>query len=485
MTFNLSKNYIINILLSFIPISFVAGNLILNLNILLILFCSFVFYGREILKINLFYLDKLIILFFAYLLIVGLYNNIYVNYISLSINDFTIINKTLLFFRFLFLYFILRYLVEKELINFKLLFFSCGLSTLFVSLDLVYQFYSGSDIFGYKIFHPRRMSGPFGSELIAGSFLQRFSIFAFFLIIIFYKDKKIKFKNFFLASFFSILFFGLIIAGNRIPAIFFTLMIFLIFIFEKQLRKYIISFLILVTIIFSISYNASYDNIGNHYLHLVIQTKGIFKQFDKKYTEFDNIEKKYKVVDERDGYHCRQGRKTDHGIDSAGRYTVGSKEEAEACNKRIRERYSAASSRGNIFLRSTYTKELYTGYKTWLLNKYFGGGVKSFRINCSKVSVNCSTHPHNYYLEILADTGLVGFILLLIIFVAVFYETFIKRYLKSTNLKDNLIIVPFIFLFFTEIFPIRTTGSFFTTGNATYIFLIMAITIALSKKKLN
>ena len=29
-------------------------------------------------------------------------------------------------------------------------------------------------------------------------------------------------------------------------------------------------------------------------------------------------------------------------------------------------------------------------------------------------------------------------------------------------------------LFFAEIFPIRSTGSFFTTGNATYIFLLLS-----------
>ena len=39
-----------------------------------------------------------------------------------------------------------------------------------------------------------------------------------------------------------------------------------------------------------------------------------------------------------------------------------------------------------------------------------------------------------------------------------------------------------MFLFLTEIFPIKSTGSFFTTGNATYLFLIMTITIALARK---
>ena len=55
----------------------------------------------------------------------------------------------------------------------------------------------------------------------------------------------------------------------------------------------------------------------------------------------------------------------------------------------------------------TYLKEFYSFYNTWLLNKYIGGGIKSFRYNC--VTFNCSSHPHNYYLEILSELGLIGF----------------------------------------------------------------------------
>ncbi len=128
-------------------------------------------------------------------------------------------------------------------------------------------------------------------------------------------------------------------------------------------------------------------------------------------------------------------------------------------------------------------------YDTWLMNKYIGGGVRSFRINCphrlnlhSDERKLCNTHPHNYYLEILADLGMVGFGLISLIFLLTVYQTFIKKYIFITSLNSNLIITPFIFLFLIEIFPIRSTGSFFTTANSTYIFLILAILIALSKK---
>ena len=91
-------------------------------------------------------------------------------------------------------------------------------------------------------------------------------------------------------------------------------------------------------------------------------------------------------------------------------------------------------------------------------------------------------HPHNYYLEILTETGLIGFLVLATIIILTLYNTFYKKYFSGLSLQNNNIIVPFIFLFFIEIFPIKSSGSFFTTGNATYLFLILGILIGLSQK---
>ena len=91
-------------------------------------------------------------------------------------------------------------------------------------------------------------------------------------------------------------------------------------------------------------------------------------------------------------------------------------------------------------------------------------------------------HPHNYYLEILTETGLVGFLILVSSFLLLLYQSLIKKYfLKPTNYFDNKII-PFIFLFIVEIFPLKSTGSFFTTGNSSYLFLLMGILVGLLPK---
>ena len=58
-----------------------------------------------------------------------------------------------------------------------------------------------------------------------------------------------------------------------------------------------------------------------------------------------------------------------------------------------------------------------------------------------------------------------------------------KKYFFKSNLKNNNLIIPFIFLFLAEIFPIRSTGSFFTTGNSTFLFMIIGIMIGLARQQ--
>ena len=95
-------------------------------------------------------------------------------------------------------------------------------------------------------------------------------------------------------------------------------------------------------------------------------------------------------------------------------------------------------------------------------------------------------HPHNYYLEILTETGLMGFLILLAAFLNIIYISLIKKYfVKDDYLNDNILIIPFIFLFLVEIFPLKSTGSFFTTGNTTYLFLLIGILVGLTRKDIS
>ena len=58
---------------------------------------------------------------------------------------------------------------------------------------------------------------------------------------------------------------------------------------------------------------------------------------------------------------------------------------------------------------------------------------------------------------------------------------YIKTCIKSKDFELYLLI-PIILMIFIEIWPVKSTGSFFTTANATYFWLLIAIFI--SKKKI-
>ena len=64
---------------------------------------------------------------------------------------------------------------------------------LFVSFDTLIQFFFSKDLFGIEALgsHGNRLSGPFGDELVVGSYLTK--LFFFSLIFIINQNKKFYF----------------------------------------------------------------------------------------------------------------------------------------------------------------------------------------------------------------------------------------------------------------------------------------------------
>ena len=429
-SFNRNKDIILNILFSLIPLSFLIGNFVINLNVLFIIVFAFLIYNKKIFGIKLLLVDKVIISLFIFTFITGIINNTLLTP-NVGSGDYTILIKTISYIRYLLLYFILRFLIEENKINFKWFFISSFIFSLFVSLDIFYQFVFAKDIFGFQTY-TGKLSGPFGEEVIAGGYLQRFSIFGFFIFPFFFKIKK-TYLSLILVTLFLIYTASIILSGNRIPAVLYLMTLFLILLFEKRTRKYFPIFLILTSFVFYPLYVTNH-NIKSNFGNLVNVSSRIVKVFIA-----DNFSKTSKV----------------YARDMPAQY-----------------------------------REFKTFYGTWLMNKYIGGGIRSFRYNCPQRKIikdneraTCNTHPHNYYLEILTDLGLIGLILSFTIFIIIIYNSLIKKYFLKSDLSSNELIIPFIFIFIPEIFPLRTSGSFFTTASATYIFLLISIIAALSSKK--
>ena len=119
------------------------------------------------------------------------------------------------------------------------------------------------------------------------------------------------------------------------------------------------------------------------------------------------------------------------------------------------------------------------------MRPWTGYGLKSFRIQCwdfltkiknsifgIKANLACSTHSHNYYIELLVETGIVGITLIMAFFIIILKNSFL--YLKNYYLTKNneiYFLIPVIIIFLVEIWPLKSSGSFFTTWNATFFWL--------------
>lgn len=426
--FKLSNKNYFSFILALFPLSFLAGNMLININIILIIISALILFNLSLFKIKYFLLDRLIVLFFLTILLSAIFNDFYLYYNSNEFSTFRGVYvttlKSILFLRYLLLYLVIRFLIEKDYINFKYLFIISSLCALFVCLDIFFQSIVGKDFFGYEADpRSRKLGGPFGDEYIAGGYIQRFSLFSFFVFSAFYLKIKMKFNYMLFPILFLVFFIGIMLSGNRMPLILFLLATSLMFILENKKKKNLLFFLIFSFFTFFIVLNFN-STVNDNFRNFKGNIQKLVLNFYDKNSDFNHL---------------------------------------------------------------PYKDEFSSAYITWKFNKVVGGGVKNFNYYCHKSNekfnknYKCNLHPHNYYLEILTETGIIGFFIIIIIFLNILY-LILRKYFLLSKLQNNKIIFPFVLLFLTEFFPIKSSGSFFTTGNASLIFLILALLVGILLK---
>jgi len=434
--FNTNCIFFTNFVFGFFPISFILGNLITNINILLFCFLGIFYLKSKILEIKFNFSIKIIFIFFliiffstALSFIKSLYSDGY------EYDNLLKLVKSILFFRFFLMLIIVCVLSESGVLNFKYFFLTAVFSPILISFDIIYQYFFGFNIIGLEgYFHHN--SSFFGDEWIAGGFIQNFSFFSVLFLAFKLKDKKLL-KFILITSLICLLGVGILFSGNRMPLILFLIGLIIIFFLSKKLKKIIPASFLILSIIFWIA--GSFDNhIKKSYLSFYLNVKNIMVDLDELSTE--------------------------------NRSNMKPKEE---------KKWLPTSN--------SLKKLIFTGVDTWKFNKIFGNGIKSFRDDCIKVNMNkknrlCASHPHNYYIEILTETGIIGFIVIVIMGVA--FIAFLFRNFKFLNddSQKKLILIASITSLILEVFPFKQTGSIFTTNNAAYIILIASI--ILSQRKL-
>ena len=157
---------------------------------------------------------------------------------------------------------------------------------------------------------------------------------------------------------------------------------------------------------------------------------------------------------------------------------------------------------------------LFTGYykAAFIIfndNKLIGVGPKNYRNVCdyskyrvlNKIAVErnknsieqknenyfyntCTTHPHNFYLQILSETGIFGFIIIFFYFLYVSFK--IISYIYNYNFKNkenlNIFVFTLYLSIFINMFPLAPSGSFFSSYLGILLFLPLSILNYYNKK---
>ena len=427
----ISINNINKFLLYFLPISLIIGSAAVN--ILVSLICVLIIYTLIKEKKNYYFINKYFIFFILWCLYLILLS-ITSDHILLSLGG------SLFYFRFGLLVLAMYYFSSIDE-NFNYYFF---ISLLFCFSILIFDTFI-QNIFDKNIFgmyrEDGRISSFFGSELILGSYLSR--LFPLFLALIFLVKKNKK-NMFYLFVFYTILTnIVIFISGERTAYLINVLSIFLIFILISKLKKTRLFLSLAIIISISLVIFIS-PKIRLRMVYMPLEQINLFHWDDKEY------------------------------ISDNGELVL----------------------RKNISFFSAQHEVLYkTAYNIFKDNKIFGIGPKNFREICKikkyktltilDASVKgCDTSPHNIYIQLLTETGIIGTIPIIFIFSYLFFilvKCFYFKYIKKEiYLLDHQICL--CVLVFANLWPIMPTGNFFNSYLNTIYYLPLGFLISIIKK---
>tara|TARA_B100001093_G_C26826039_1_gene1014043 strand:+ start:1154 stop:2404 length:1251 start_codon:yes stop_codon:yes gene_type:complete len=244
-----------------------------------------------------------------------------------------------------------------------------------------------------------RISSFFGDELIMGSYLSRLFPLLFALFLI---KKKHKLEVYFIGILFILVDILIYMSGERTAFFFLNLSTIFIIILIKKYQKFrLVTFIIAIICIIVLSLNSS--NLSERMFLTPAKNMGLIE----------------------------------------------------------------TTSQPSIFT-PTHDSLLKTALKMYLDKPIFGHGPKMFRVKCSdsKYSIGeepCSTHPHNFYVQLLAETGIIGFFFLFTAFCYVAYSAL--RQLKTILLKQKRYLTDYQVCLLAgiliTIWPFSPNGNFF------------------------
>ena len=372
-------------------------------------------------KLYNYYLNPIIIILFIFSFFL-IFSTLLSDYIFHSFES------SLFYWRFIIFSLACWYVMDNYNKFIKFFLFSISFSIFLLIIDGFIQYFIGFNIIGFE-YKGDRLSSFFGEELKLGSYLSRMMpIFLAFISLVYLQNKKIVLFALLTFILSDIL---IVFSGERTSLFYLLFSSFVIIILIKRWKFYRLLALILssLLIFFIFSTNSKVSN------RIITQT---IKQTNINASEVKEI---------------------------------------------------------NFF--TIQHQVLYiSAYRIFNDNKIKGIGPKNFRIVCKNKKYQvltekdgsidgCQTHPHNIYIQLLAETGIIGFLFIFIFFVFLVYLLFkhlIIIIFKKKFLFNDFQICLLVAILIT-LWPFVPTGNFFNNWLNIIFYLPLGFLLHSFKKK--
>ncbi len=321
----------------------------------------------------------------------------------------------------------------------KILLYSICITFILILIDSFFQYFFLRNFLNYPPlkFYNSSETGPvylitsfFNDEKKLGSYLVR--LLPFFLSLLYYFNfKRINYL------YFAITGIVIFLTAERTALFLFIILSIFYFLIIKKKIQFIISGIILLSILLSFNYGFKYK-----YIDYTLMQLGVIKT---KWNESDNISFRYYSKEHEDFVYTAIQIFKENIFKGSGVKTF-----YKACNDLKNDR-----------------SEMILENEKDLLNR--------------NNKLKCSTHPHSTYFQILSDTGIFAFIFVMIFFIFVLKKNIKILFKKKLNNFD----LCFYFLnvgIILNLFPLIPSGNFYNNWLSLILFYPFGLWLYINQK---
>ncbi|MHA1539859.1 MAG: O-antigen ligase family protein [Alphaproteobacteria bacterium] len=318
------------------------------------------------------------------------------------------LNRALPFIRYILFAAALQFWVFIDKKTRRRLLFSCIFAVTFATTDTLIQYFLGTDVFGHPWANAHRLTGPIGKPKIG--IILTWMCFPVILFSVRYTLNKIApLHGRILAAIGVIsIFLTVLLSGERMAFLLMLLGLGCAILLYKRIRQRIVLITTLISICIA----------GVFFADQAVMTR----QFDSTVKSIQSFEK------------------------------------------------------------TLYSRIWFSGIEMFKQNPVFGVGTKHFRRHCTAERYEsapvgsdlrnvrrCDLHPHNIYIELLAETGLIGFGL----FMAILFVWARRFFIDRDHILSHASATGVVIALFIHLWPIAASASFFSSWAAAPLWLMV------------